>query len=359
MMFIREFSLITLTHNLSPRLGIGRYISNPRHRRHVVAWSRRRTASLVLSVALILFLAAAAQKPVYAVPGRSLSAAPSFSAANFPRQQNFVSPLQVQNPGTYNLSYVGDLTFDSSGNLWVVDAGDSRVLEFTHPFSNGMSASLVLGQADFTSNDGGGAQSTLVTPGGLAFDSSGNLWVTDSASEGVFEFVPPFSNGMGASIGIGGHSLDQYGFNGPGATVFDSSGNLWVADFQNSRVLKFVPPFSNGMGADLVIGQPDFMSYDAGTPQNGVGEPGGLAFDSSGNLSVSDSFNNRVLEFSPPFSSGMNASMIASSYEVTQATSFPTSTLLIVGIMLGLAVIGILGFFMLRKRRIVAQTPKG
>ena len=50
------------------------------------------------------------------------------------------------------------MTADSSGNLWVVDSGSNRVLEYVPPFSDGMAATLAIGQANFTSgsaNQGG------------------------------------------------------------------------------------------------------------------------------------------------------------------------------------------------------------
>ena len=78
----------------------------------------------------------------------------------------------------------------------------------------------------------------------------------------------------------------------------DSAGNLWVGDYGNNRLLELEPPFSTGMGASLVIGQQDFNSSVAATTQSGFQGPGHPAFDSSGNLWVPDFTNNRVLEFS-------------------------------------------------------------
>ena len=46
-------------------------------------------------------------------------------------------------------------------------------------FTTAMPASLVIGQADFTSNAGATSQTRLCVPFGLGFDASGNLWVAD------------------------------------------------------------------------------------------------------------------------------------------------------------------------------------
>jgi len=89
----------------------------------------------------------------------------------------------------------------------------------------------------------------------------------------------------------------------PRGIAFDSSGNLWVSDWADNRVLMFKPPFTE---ASLVLGQSDFSGiyhnegYYQTTPTNtGLNSPSYLAFDSSGNLWVSDSANNRVLEYTP------------------------------------------------------------
>jgi hypothetical protein len=219
---------------------------------------------------------------------------------------------------------------DSSGNLWVGDYLNSRVLEFKPPFSIGMDASLVIGQPNFGANTEVTSQSGKYYQGGLAFDSSGNLWVGDHANNRVLEFKPPFSTGMTASLVIGQKnfttarpSTTKDGLARPTAVAFDHSDNLWVYDGRSFRVLEFKPPFSNGMGASLVIGQQDFNSSLFATTQNGFQDPGHLAFDSSGNLWVPDFENNRILEFSS-----------------TPVPEFPTASLAIVAVV-SLAVVAI------------------
>ncbi len=196
------------------------------------------------------------------------------------------------------------IAFDHFDNLWVYDGGNYRVLEFKPPFSNGMSASLVIGQPDFETNRISVSQSGLSNShSGLAVDPSGNLWVGDKSR--MLEFRAPFSNGMNASVVIGQAnfatakpSIGRTGLSGDQGGILDSAGNLWVSDTRNSRILEFEPPFSNGMGASLVIGQQDFNSSLEVTTQSGFSVPIGSAFDSSGNLWVGDNGNNRVLEFS-------------------------------------------------------------
>jgi len=210
------------------------------------------------------------------------------------------------------------LVFDASGNLWVADYGNNRVLTFKPPFTTGMAANVVIGQSIFTDNTGRTTQSGLNGPLALAFDSVGNLWVSDTNNNRVLMFKPPFTTGMAATLVIGHKSFtwggavpaNATGFNYPAGLSFDTSGNLWVADESNNRVLMFKPPFATGMAASLVIGQTDFSGSTSGTSQTTLFEPSGLAFDPSGGFWISDGINHRVLMFRPPFTTGMAASLV-------------------------------------------------
>ena len=173
----------------------------------------------------------------------------------------------------------------------------------------------VIGQPNFTSNTGVTTQSGLLDSTGVAINSAGNLYVSDGANSRVLIFNPPFSNGMNASVVIGQPNFTsntgvttQSGLDAPRGVAIDSAGNLYVSDGVNSRVLIFNPPFSNGMNASVVIGQPNFTSNTPALTQSGLHTPYGVAIDSAGNLYVSDNVNNRVVMFHPPFSNGMNAS---------------------------------------------------
>ncbi|MDV3244729.1 MAG: hypothetical protein LYZ66_06115 [Nitrososphaerales archaeon] len=209
------------------------------------------------------------------------------------------------------------VALDPSGNLWVVDYYSNRILMFSPPFFSGMNANLVIGQSSFTTTASATGASSLNDPAGLTFDSSGNLWVADQLNNRVLMFAPPFSNGMSATLAIGQTTLStgiasvtQNGLYYPFDVAVDSGGNLWVSDYYNNRILMFAPPFSTGMAASLVIGQPSFSSNSAGAGQSGLNRPEGIGFDPRGNLWVADHSNNRVLRFAPSFSSGMNANLV-------------------------------------------------
>ena len=196
-----------------------------------------------------------------------------------------------------------------------------------------MNAALVIGQNSFTTDTGGVTQNGLNSPTRVAFDALGNLWVSDTGNIRVLEYSPPFSNGMNAALVIGQNSFttftratSQNGLGGPAGIAFDALRNLWVADPSNARVLRYPPPFTDGMPADLVIGQNSFTTGTPATSQNGLWNPVGIVFDKQGNLWVADPSNNRVLRYPPPFTDGMPADLVIGQGQVNAQPSFTTNT---------------------------------
>jgi sugar lactone lactonase YvrE len=241
--------------------------------------------------------------------------------------------LTTLSPATTStgLNTPNGLAFDSGGNLWVVDSSNDRVVEFKAPLSTGEAASLVIGQSSFTANDYSITNSTsLDSPNGLAFDSSGNLWVADLLNGRVLEYTTPFSTHEAASLVIGEPSftaandeVSKAGLNAPNALAFDSSGNLWVVD--GHRVLKYAAPLSTHEAASLVIGQNTFTNSSTVTTSTGLDSPTGLAFDSAGNLWLADKLNNRVLEYTAPFSTFEAASLVIGQPNFTSSFTTPVT----------------------------------
>ena len=243
----------------------------------------------------------------------------------------------------------GQPASDRAGNLWVADTGNNRVLAFTPLFTANMSASLVIGQRDFSSKTSRTSTSSLHAPYGVAFDAGGDLWVADEGNNRVLAFDPPFHSGMDASVVIGQQDFNRNssnttrtGLSYPEGLVFDASGDLWVVDSGNSRVLEFKAPFTSGMNASLVVGEPDFnhrycnpsdLGYNKFCSNHSImADPTQAGFDSDGNLWVAQ-FSSRLLEFTPPFSSGMGVSHVISEAFWVSALAFDSAGNLWLGCM--------------------------
>jgi hypothetical protein len=164
-------------------------------------------------------------------------------------------------------------------------------------FRSGQNASTVIGRTSFNPQPVSSLPTPnfLSNPSDVAFDSHLNLWVVDNANQRVLRYKPPFKDGMNADLVIGQPDfttstqiVSQSGLYNPIGIRFDPSGNLWVVDSAPDRVLEYSPPFSNGMNAALVIGQNSFTTDTGGVTQNGLNGPTRVAFDALGNLWVSD-----------------------------------------------------------------------
>ncbi len=175
------------------------------------------------------------------------------------------------------LNAPSDVAVDSAGNMWVADQYGSS------GFPSGSLEKFSSGGA-FIGQYGQVGSSYLNSPWGLTLDASGNVWVSDSGNGRIVEF-----NNSGAF-------LQQFGSQGTGngqlsqaeGLAFDAAGNLWIADGINNRIEEF-----SSSGAYL--GQ--FGSYGTGPGQ--FKDPQGVAFDAAGNMWVADSNNSRLQEFSP------------------------------------------------------------
>lgn len=174
-----------------------------------------------------------------------------------------------------------NMDVDSAGNLYVPDWDNHRVLRYNSPFDTDAIADDVWGQDDFAGND---------------CNRGRGVGAPDNQS---LCFPSPFYHGFVSGVDI------------------DPWGNLWVADNQNNRVLRFPKDpvtGSPGQVADLVLGQPDFSSWEHGSGLNQMWAPAAVRVDKNGSVYVADSQaggtfdQGRILIFDPPLSSGMFAS---------------------------------------------------
>ncbi|HMP43177.1 MAG TPA: NHL repeat-containing protein, partial [Roseiflexaceae bacterium] len=194
-----------------------------------------------------------------------------------------------------------DVMFDGSATqLLVADTGNNRVLRFTAPFASGMNASYVFGQSGYTSFGSGAGPANLNAPQGVATDTAGRVYVADTGNNRVLIFVPPFSTplGMAASIVIGGSgATSATTLDGPTGLALDGDGNLYVADTNNHRVLRFDAPLTSGMAATKVFGQETLSTGIPGTSSSTLRSPVDVTIDENRNLYVVDKGNNRVLQY--------------------------------------------------------------
>ncbi len=183
---------------------------------------------------------------------------------------------------------------DISGNVYVGDRGNFVIRKV----AAGGAVSTVAGMmASFGSVDGVGAAARFVTPFGIARDAFGNLYVADQIdstirkldSAGGVTTLAGVPSAVGAIDGPGATAQ----FNLPTATaVDDASGNLYVADMNNSTIRQIV----------LATGEVTTLAGSAGIngAADGTGgaalfsRPSDITADGAGNLFVSDLNNHTI-----------------------------------------------------------------
>ena len=193
------------------------------------------------------------------------------------------------------LNSPGGVAVDTRGDVFVADAGNDRVLKL----AAGAGGPTVM------------PFSGLGNPSGVAVDAGGAVYVTNAGNSRLLKLT------AGASSTI---ELPVTGLNGPRALAVDAAGNLFIA--AGDQVLKLAAgsisttevPFTglshpsgvavDSTGAvyvtDTAHGRVLKMAADANTatalPFTNLNSPNGVAVDSAGNVYVADSGSGRVLK---------------------------------------------------------------
>jgi outer membrane protein assembly factor BamB len=170
-----------------------------------------------------------------------------------------------------------DVTVAPDGTVWIVDS-DTDAL---HQFDPGGTLLAVHALNDLIG--GGTVQAEASTPGALAFDSTGNAFVLDLDNRRVLKFGPDWS----FVLEWGSHGTGDGQFLNPSDLAVDSQGSVYVNDWSRSDVQKFD---SNGTWLATTgaagTGEAEFSGYLAR-----------IGVDAGDNLYVPN--ESRVLVFAP------------------------------------------------------------
>lgn len=165
------------------------------------------------------------------------------------------------------------LALDLSGNLYIADTGNNRILKVAPGGTTASLFAITIAQA----------AATFSGPNQLAADSAGNLYIADTGNNRIVKSDP---SGNGSVISTGGFALA-----GPQGVAVDTFGDIFVSDSGNHRIVE-IP--SGGSATVLAT---------TGIALTTLTTPKGLATDTYGNLYIVDfvaisNSNNRVLKVS-------------------------------------------------------------
>jgi sugar lactone lactonase YvrE len=195
-------------------------------------------------------------------------------------------------------------TFDPLGNVWVTGATTADPPVARYP------AAALGADGDKTPDvviDSPSFGNGIPGPKVLAFDTSGNLWVSVVAADKVVKLTAA----QIAATGSPTAAVEQINIHAPAGIAFDWAGNMWVAANGASTVVRIDAAHlsASGTGADLTIA--------AWTPQPVVGvltSPLGMAFDADGNLWVN--YDGTLARLTPTDLAGTGSKSVTPSVQI-------------------------------------------
>jgi sugar lactone lactonase YvrE len=184
---------------------------------------------------------------------------------------------------------------DAAGNLFIADTGNNRVRVVGH--TTPITAYAGSGVAGYAGDGGPATAAELNGPTAVAVDSSGTLYIADTANNVVRKVTIDGTISTFAGTGAPGYSGDggqasAATLNAPGGLAVDSAGDVYVADTGNNVVRKVSP--SGIITTFAGTGTAGFSGNGRQATKAQLQGPTGLAVTSRGDLLISDTLNNQV-----------------------------------------------------------------
>jgi trimeric autotransporter adhesin len=200
------------------------------------------------------------------------------------------------------LRYPTGVAIDASGNIYIADSNNNRIRMVTK--STGI-ITTVAGDGSYSYGNEGGeglaTSATLYYPTGVFVDASGNIYIADTAnnrilmvtkSTGIITSVAGDGSSGYSSVGDGGLATSARLHN-PRGVAIDASGNIYIADTNNHRIRMVTK--STGIITTVAGNRTVGFSGDGGLATSAtLFYPTGVFVDASGNIYIADTFNNRI-----------------------------------------------------------------
>ena len=173
----------------------------------------------------------------------------------------------------------------------MADTGNNTIREVTPVGANWVVTTLAGLAGSPGSADGTGSAAQFYSPLGVAVDSAGNLYVADDANDTIRKVTPAgvvtTLAGLAGSPGSADGTDSAARFDQPSGVAVDSTGNVYVADWDNHTIRK-VTPAERRVVTTLagLAGNPG--SADGTGSAARFNYPNGVAVDSAGNVYVAD-----------------------------------------------------------------------
>lgn len=208
--------------------------------------------------------------------------------------------------------YPRGMIADSAGNIYLADAGAHYIRKFAPDGT--ISTIAGTGTASSTGDGGAATSATINTPYDVAVDTAGNVYFTDTgglrirkiSTSGTMSTI--LGNGVASYTGDGGLAINAQTALLWGIAV-DGAGNIFFNERNNGSIRR-IDAVTGIVTRVAGIG----VAGASGSPVNGVSSQAvfstileQMRFDRSGNLYITDYYNNMIRKISNigvPFTSG-------------------------------------------------------
>lgn len=181
---------------------------------------------------------------------------------------------------------------DSGGTVYVSETGSHRIRKITPAGAVTTIAGSSLGFAN-----GIGTAAKFYNPNGLAVDTSGNVYVSDTSNHKIRKITPEglVTTFAGSSQGFADGAGIAAQFNFPMGLTIDDIGNIYVADSQNHAIRKISPA---GVVTTLAGSTLGYTDGEASISK--FNYPRALTIGTDGSIYVSDMNNHKIRKISLP-----------------------------------------------------------
>jgi len=180
------------------------------------------------------------------------------------------------------------IAVDASGRLYTAEYFAHRVLRWD-PASRAMTVVAGTGEEGRVSDGVQGDRSPLHTPDGIVLDPAGDLLIADKGNHRIVR-VDHVTGRLTTVVESGAQGTA--GRWTPGPLALDSEGRIWIGDLYRNRVLRY----RIGDGGPVVVAGEGNIGDDGPALTARFAHPGAVAADLQGNIYVSDTLHHRVRE---------------------------------------------------------------
>ncbi|HWE48759.1 MAG TPA: NHL repeat-containing protein [Bryobacteraceae bacterium] len=228
-----------------------------------------------------------------------------------------------------NLNYPYAVAVDGSGNVYIADTLNHRIRKVSGGNINTIAGTAVLG---FSGDGGPATAATLFAPMGVAVDSLGNVYISDTQNNRIRRIT------SGTITTVAGNGIGGYGGDGGAATsgqmylprgiAVDATGSIYIAEYANDIIRKI----ANGKIITVAGHVADGYTGDGGLATSAtMSGPTSVALDPTGGYTyIADSRNNAIRLITNTTTSGVipqfaaGGSYVTDFYVINKSTQ-PTS----------------------------------